>query len=111
MNVTGINAADSASGEPTRSAAQLRRLSGEIVGSVFYGTLLKTVRESPLKGSYGHGGRGEEVFSAQLHGILAERAGAARANGLADALYQRLLAQTERLHAGKSLPAQEASRG
>lgn len=75
---------------------RLRRLTGRIVGSVFYGTLLRTMRESKLKGPYGHGGRGEEVFSAQLHGMLAERLGAAGHNTLADALYDRL----ERQQAG-----------
>lgn len=86
---------------------KLRQLSGEIVGSVFYGKLLKTMRESPLKGKYGHGGRGEEVFSAQLHEMLAERAGAAHADGLADALYRHLAGKTGRLQAESAASMQE----
>ncbi len=77
-----------------RNLERLREASGRIVGSVFYGTLLKTMRESTLKGEYGHGGRGEEVFSAQLHGILAERMGSERHRGLGDALYRRFERQT-----------------
>ena len=69
---------------------QLRELSGEIVGSIFYGTLLRTMRESVLKGEYGHGGRGEDIFAAQLHGLFAERLGAAKQNPLAESLYRHL---------------------
>ncbi|MGB0716399.1 MAG: rod-binding protein [Phycisphaerae bacterium] len=68
---------------------QLREAAGEVVGTVFYGTLMKMMRESKLKGEYGHGGRGEEVFSAQLHDQYAREMGG-RQQGLADALYQRL---------------------
>ncbi|MHC4697735.1 MAG: rod-binding protein [Planctomycetota bacterium] len=69
---------------------RLRGAVGEVVGSVFYGTLLKTMRESELKGPIGHGGRGEEIFAAQLHGMMAERMGKATRGGLADALYNSM---------------------
>ena len=75
---------------------RLREVTGKVAGSVFYGTLLKTMRDSNLKGVYGHGGRGEEIFAAQLHGILAERLGTATGRGLGDALYDALAGQ-ERL--------------
>lgn len=85
-------------GQTTRATQikldRLRETSGRIVGSVFFGTLLKTMRESNIKGSFGHGGRGEEVFSAQLHGILAERMGAAERGGLGEALYRAFERQT-----------------
>jgi hypothetical protein len=74
---------------------RLRKTVGQVFGSVFYGTLLKTMRESELKGPYGHGGYGEEVFSAQLHGLLAERAGTSMHNGLVDAVYEALAQQQE----------------
>ena len=60
------------------------RLGAEVVGTVFYGTLLKTMRASNLKGQYGHGGRGEEVFQAQLDQTLADQAGQAASFNLAD---------------------------
>ncbi len=76
--------------------AQLRNSIDTVVGSVFYGKLLQTMRESPIKGNYGHGGRGEDVFAAQLDSILAERAGEARRYSLNDALYDHLAGQQVR---------------
>jgi hypothetical protein len=55
--------------------------------------MLRTMRESKLNGTYGHGGRGEEVFAAQLDGLLAERAGSASSRGLGDFLYRHLAHQ------------------
>jgi Rod binding domain-containing protein len=75
---------------------KLRTSVDKVVGSVFYGTLLKTMRASPLKGKFGHGGRGEEVFSAQLDQMLAEKAGQARRYSLNDALYEHLARQPTR---------------
>ena len=72
---------------------RLRDAVGETIGSVFYGTLLSTMRDSSLKGKYGHGGRGEEVFAAQMDGILAAEMGKATRGGLGDALYDTLKRQ------------------
>jgi Rod binding domain-containing protein len=83
-----------------RDLAQLRQATGQVVGSVFFGTLMKTMRDSELKGKYGHGGRGEEVFSAQLHGVLAERMGEASSGGVSTALYKHLERQ-QRLISGR----------
>lgn len=68
----------------------LRDAAGKTVGSTFYGTIFQMMRKSPFKTEIGHGGRGEEVFAAQLHGILAERMGECRKNNLSDVLYRRL---------------------
>jgi len=68
---------------------KLKELTGRVVGSVFFGEMLRAMRESKIKGTFGHGGRGEEVFSAQLHDLLAERMGQSRGNGLANLLYER----------------------
>lgn len=76
---------------------RLRDAAGRVVGSTFYGTMLKMMRESPLKGEYGHGGRGEEVFAGQLHGIWAEQMGTASTRGLNDALYRHLSQQQLRI--------------
>lgn len=72
---------------------RLKEMTGRIIGSVFYGTMLKAMRESELKGPYGHGGHGEEVFAAQLHGIWAEQMGVETRGGLAEALYDHLAKQ------------------
>lgn len=85
------DAEDDVSKDPAvvRDLHKLREATGQVVGTVFYGTLMKMMRESELKGDYGHGGRGEEVFSAQLHDRYAKEMGGRR-HGLADSLYQRL---------------------
>lgn len=74
----------------TRDLKRLRETTGQVIGSVFFGTLLKTMRESKLQGPYGHGGRGEQVFAAQLHGLLAERMGRGMTNGLGETIYRSL---------------------
>ncbi len=68
---------------------RLRTAADGIVGSTFYGTLLRIQRESGLKGPYGHGGRGEEAFRAQLDQVLAEQAGQARTYSLSDSIVAR----------------------
>ena len=78
------------SGAVGKDLRKLRQATGQVVGSVFFGTLLKTMRESKLRGSIGHGGRGEEVFSAQLHGMWAEKMGETHDGGIADAVFQSL---------------------
>ncbi len=90
MNAAAVSRA---AGPRTGVQGDLQRLkeaTGQVVGSVFFGTLLKSMRDSELKGQYGHGGRGEEVFAAQLHGMWAERMGEASKGGLTDILYRRL---------------------
>lgn len=77
---------------------RLRTTTDQVVGSVFYGTMLKTMRAGTMRGKYGHGGRGEEIFSAQLHGILAERIGTSMSGGLGDVLYKALKPQQERIN-------------
>lgn len=102
--MTGVPAARTgASARVERDLTQLRKVSGQIVGSVFFGTLLKSMRESPLKGKYGHGGRGEEVFSAQLHEIYAERVGNSMQNGVTQAIYKRLEHQQQLYSTQRSL--------
>lgn len=94
MQLTTVNTLpDSPQGSGQRD--KLKEITRQLVGSVFYGTLLKNMRASSLRGEIGHGGRGEEVFGAQLDGLLAERAGSATRGGLADQLYKHLEHQQE----------------
>ncbi len=80
-----------------RGLQKLEKITGQVVGSVFYGTLLKTMRESRLQGPYGHGGRGEEIFAAQLDGLIAERLGMATQGGVKDAMLRHLAPAQSRL--------------
>lgn len=84
---TAISPATKAS---VKDLEELRQVSTEVLGSVFYGTLMKTMRESTLKGPYGHGGRGEEIFAAQLDGLLAERMGRSQWSGRENFLFEHL---------------------
>ncbi len=80
-----------------RDLARLRDAAHRIAGSVFYQTMLKTMQNSKLKGEYGHGGRGEDIFAGQLHGILAERMGQATQRGVGEHVYRHLEKQQKRL--------------
>lgn len=71
--------------------AMLRQAVDEMVGVTFFGQMLKMARNSPLKGKIGHGGRGEEMFGAQLDQELARRAGAGMDNSLSETIYNRLV--------------------
>jgi Rod binding domain-containing protein len=66
----------------------LRSAVDGFVGSVFYGEMLKQLRESPFQSELFNGGHGEKVFQSQLDGILAERAGVGKGFDLNEALYQ-----------------------
>ena len=90
MQVPGVDTIEELGAGQGSRLQRLDEAAKQIVGSVFYGTMLKTMRESEMRGNFGHGGRGEEVFAAQLDGVIAERAGKASQGGLAEFLYQRL---------------------
>ena len=93
--LSAIQATTTATGSAQQMRTRLRQTTDQVVGSVFYGTLLESMRASGLRGKYGHGGRGEEVFAAQLDRMLAERAGRARSYSLTDAIVQRLDRQVQ----------------
>lgn len=94
MNVEFLLSATAATAS-TDQVERIREATGRIMGSVFFGTLLKVMRESTLKGAYGHGGRGEEVFAAQLHGLIAEELGMAMRRGPVAAISKQLSHQAE----------------
>ena len=56
-------------------AADLRRATGEFVGDIFYGTLLREMQQSKFKTKYMSGGRAEEAFQGQLSIEIAKRIG------------------------------------
>jgi len=91
----------------TRDLTRLREVTGKVVGNVFFGSMLKMMRDSKIKGTLGHGGRGEEVFSGQLHGILSERMGEKAHGGVVGALYKQLERQ-QQLISGRRAYANEA---
>lgn len=73
-----------------RQKAALRQAVGEMMGHVFYAPMLSMARDSVPRGKFGHGGRGEDVFAAQLNQELARRMGMDTANELTEAVYDEL---------------------
>jgi hypothetical protein len=92
LNVTSMMFQPPASQGPLagRQQKQLREAVDEVVGITFYGQMFKMARNDPLKGQYGHGGRGEEVFGAQLDMELARLASRRTASGLNEAIFRHL---------------------
>jgi hypothetical protein len=88
MEIQGIEGA-AASVRENRDLARLRDAAKRAAGLVFFEPMLKAMHESKLKGPFGHGGRGEDVFAGQLRAVLAERMGTRGADGLGDVLYRR----------------------
>jgi len=88
--IQSLSPAQVASANPAQRRQMLRQAIDEVVGATFYGPMLKMARDNPFKGEFGHGGRGEEIFGAQLDMELARRASHASRNGLSDAIYRRL---------------------
>ncbi len=84
-----LGGAKTTAGASQRSET-LRQRVGEFVGNVFYGTLMREMQQSSLKGAYFHGGRGEEAFQGQLGLELAQRMGRAPGDPVADAIYRSL---------------------
>jgi Rod binding domain-containing protein len=68
---------------------ELRQAFTQFVGEAFYGQMIKAMRSTCGKPAYFHGGRGEEVFRAQLDQTMAEHMTEATADRFADPLFQR----------------------
>jgi hypothetical protein len=77
---------------PTTSTQtqQLRQKVDQWVGQVFFGTLMKQVRESPFKSEIFSGGRGGGAFQQMLDGILVERGSRDLGGQLTDAIVRKL---------------------
>src|SRR5688572_27890828 len=88
---TTLDTAALANASQAKRKAVLKETVQEMVGVTFFGQMLKMARNSPLKGEFGHGGRGEEIFGNQLDAEFARRAGREMKNGLSDSIYKRLV--------------------
>ena len=87
----------------------LRESINEFIGLAFYGPMFKMMRNSAIKGDFGHGGRGEEVFQAQLDMELASRAGKASQSSLSEAFYTRMKRASDAQHKTVSMNGQSTS--
>jgi Rod binding domain-containing protein len=89
------NRSDQVAKDATSKNDELRKRIGEMVGMTFFGTLMKAMRESTMKGPFGHGGRGEEVFGGQLDQMLAQEMGKATRFDLKEVIYRQLSRQSK----------------
>ena len=92
MNVD-VTIASKAATDPAQRNKLMRQMVNEVVGSTFFEPMLKAAHNSAIKGKYGHGGRGEEIFQGQLDAQLARSMGRGIKTGLADALYRKVTRQ------------------
>ena len=83
---TAVPSPKAGSGDST----EMRDRLGEFVGNVFYGTLIRQMQSSKLKGPFLHGGRGEDVFQGQLGMELAKRLGRAPNDPVTNHLYEAM---------------------
>jgi Rod binding domain-containing protein len=67
---------------------EVRQAFDRFVGETFYGQMLKSMRETLGKPAYFHGGRAEEVFTAQLDQVLAEQLTRASADSFTGPMFE-----------------------
>jgi len=84
------SAASEAQRENQSKLVELRHAAEQLIGITFFQTLLQSAHNNTLKGEYGYGGRGEEMFTAQLDVVFAERAAESSRFGLVDEIYARM---------------------
>lgn len=68
----GIVTAASPGAAPS-GASPVREAFDAFVGEVFYGQMLKAMRDTVGRPAYFHGGRAEEIFQGQLDQMLSEK--------------------------------------
>ena len=88
--IDAINGGEAGSKAAVKKEAEMRGIVGEFVGNVFYGTLLRQMEQTTIKGEYMHGGRGEEMFRSQLHMEYAKRLGRAPGDPIANRIYEAM---------------------
>ena len=70
------------------SSPELREKFNEFVGQTFFGTLVKAMRKTVDKPAYFHGGRGEEVFQAELDRVFVEELTESTASQIAEPMFE-----------------------
>ncbi len=75
-------------GDEQPDKAKLRETFDQFVGELFYGQMLKAMRQSVGKPAYFHGGRAEEIFQDRLDQVLAEEMTAASASSFTGPMFE-----------------------
>lgn len=87
----------------THTSEDLREAFTQFAGEMFYGQMLKAMRQTVGKPAYFHGGRGEEAFQSQLDQTMTEELTKASASKFADPMFERQFpgaAKTDRMSGG-----------
>ncbi len=91
MSISAIQSGSSPSASHVEGkAAALRRSTGEFVGDIFYGTLLRQMQKSGFKTKYMSGGRAEEAFQGQLAQVLAKKIGRSGNDPVTNSLFKSI---------------------
>lgn len=72
----------------SQADTSLREAFDTFVGETFYGTLLKSMRQTLDKPAYFHGGRAEETFQGQLDQVLVEEMTKANAQQFSGPMFE-----------------------
>ena len=96
MNTSALSIADRPipplQAPPTRQSIEntddLKRVAADFE-SLFFGMLLKQMRQSVKKSEVFHGGRGEEIFQSLLDQEIAKKSAHSQPLGIARILYER----------------------
>jgi len=83
MTVTGSGNAD------VDHAMSVRQAFTSFVGETFFSQMIKSMRATTDKPAYFHGGKGEEVFTAQLDQVMSEEMTASSADKFANPMFER----------------------
>ena len=75
------------------SALAVRQAFTSFVGETFFSQMIKSMRSTTDKPAYFHGGRGEEVFQAQLDQELSQQMTAASADKFAHPMFEKQFPQ------------------
>jgi Rod binding domain-containing protein len=88
INLEGINVLASKSAEEKHG--ELVKHVETFVGTAFFGTLLKQMRESPFRSEMFGGGKAGENYDAMYHQLMSERMGKGAGRSLVDAIVRKI---------------------
>lgn len=82
-------------GQPRPENLEMRKQFNQFAGQTFYGQLLASMRKTVDKPAYFHGGKGEEVFLAQMDQVLAEKLSDASAEQFVQPMWELMNLQRQ----------------
>ena len=98
MNINSAQLPIAGSSNPEiDNALSVREAFTSFVGEIFFSQMIKSMRSTTDKPAYFHGGRGEEIFTAQLDQTMAEEMTSASADKFANPMFERQFPQLGKL--------------